>query len=53
LNKDIIDEIILVKEIGAFAMCRRIAKKEGLMVGTSSVVASKVIEEIAKRKENT
>lgn len=52
LNKEIIDEIILIKETEAFAMCRLIAEKEGLMVGISSGATCKAVEEITKRKEN-
>lgn len=52
LNKEIIDEIMLVKETEAFAMCRRIAEKEGLLVGISSGATCKAAEELANRKEN-
>jgi cysteine synthase A len=36
LDREIIDEIFLVNEDDAFAMCRRIAAEEGLLVGISS-----------------
>ena len=52
LNKEIIDEIFLVKEKEAFAMCREIAKKEGMLVGISSGATCKAAEDISKRVEN-
>lgn len=52
LNKEIIDEIFLVKEKEAFAMCREIAKKEGILVGISSGATCKAAEDISKRAEN-
>ncbi len=36
LDRSIIDEIALVSEGEAFAMCRRLAREEGLLVGISS-----------------
>jgi len=36
LDRSLIDEIVLVSEADAFAMCRRIARQEGLLVGISS-----------------
>ena len=36
LDRGLIDEIRLVSESEAFAMCRRIARQEGLLVGISS-----------------
>ena len=36
LDRSVIDEIVLVSEADAFAMCRRIARQEGLLVGISS-----------------
>jgi len=52
LNKEIIDEIALVKEKDAFAMCREIAKKEGMLVGISSGATCKAAEDILKVTEN-
>ena len=52
LNKEIIDEIFLVKEKDAFAMCREIAKKEGMLVGISSGATCKAAEDISKKAEN-
>ena len=36
LDRYLIDEIVLATEAQAFAMCRRIAREEGLLVGISS-----------------
>jgi cysteine synthase len=47
LDRDIIDEIVLVSEDEAFVMCRRIAKAEGLLVGISSGAAAHAAIEIA------
>jgi len=52
LDKKIIDEIFLVKQSNAFEMCRRIALKEGILVGISSGAVCKAAEQIAKRVEN-
>jgi len=52
LDRDIIDEIFLVKQDDAFAMCKEIANKEGVLVGISSGATCKAAEEIAKRSEN-
>ncbi|NPE09935.1 MAG: cysteine synthase A [Asgard group archaeon] len=52
LNKEIIDEIFLVKQDDAFAMCREIAKKEGMLVGISSGATCKAAEDISLRAEN-
>ena len=40
LDRDVIDEIVLVSEEDAFAMCRRIAREEGVLVGISSGAAA-------------
>jgi len=52
LNKEIIDEIVLVKVKDAFAMCREIGKKEGMLVGISSGATCKAAEDILKVAEN-
>ena len=49
LNKEIIDEIVLVKEEDAFSMCREIAKKEGILVGISSGATCKAAQEIVQK----
>lgn len=52
LNQEIIDEIITVKDEDAFAVCRSLAKTEGLLVGVSSGAAVRGALEIATRPEN-
>ena len=52
LNTQIIDEIIRVKNDDAFAMARRAAREEGLLVGISSGAALWAAAEVAKRPEN-
>ncbi|NHJ46845.1 MAG: cysteine synthase A [Asgard group archaeon] len=52
LDKDIIDEIVLVKVEDAFTMCRKIAKKEGMLVGISSGATCKAAEMISQIPEN-
>lgn len=53
LNKEIIDEIVLVKEEDAFTMCREIAKKEGILVGISSGATCKAAQEIVQKPGNS
>lgn len=52
LNKEVLDEIIQVKNEDAFDMARRIAQEEGILVGISSGAAAHAALEIAKRPEN-
>ena len=52
LNTKIYDEIIRVKNDDAFAMARRSAKEEGLLVGISSGAAIWAAVEVARRAEN-
>jgi len=52
LNRKIYDEIIKITNEQAFAMARRLAKEEGLLVGISSGAAVQAAVEIAKRAEN-
>lgn len=52
LNTGIIDEIIRVKNEDAFAMARRAAREEGLLVGISSGAALWAAAEVARRPEN-
>lgn len=47
LERDLIDEIVLVSEAEAFSMCRRIAREEGLLVGISSGATAHAAKEIA------
>jgi cysteine synthase A len=49
---DLIDEIVTVSEHDAFAACREIAAKEGLLVGITSGASAHVALEFARRDEN-
>ena len=53
LERELIDEIFLVSEGDAFAMCRRIAAEEGLLVGISSGAAACAALTLAERPENS
>lgn len=53
LDRDMIDEIVLVTEEAAFETCRRIAKEEGLLVGISSGATASAALELAGRPENS
>jgi hypothetical protein len=48
----IYDEVIRVKNDDAFAIARRMAREEGLLVGISSGAATWAALEVAKRPEN-
>ena len=52
LNMSIVDEVIAVKADDAFAMARRMASEEGLLVGISSGAAIWAALEVARRPEN-
>jgi cysteine synthase A len=52
LDRDLIDDFFLVSESQAFAMCRRIARAEGLLVGISSGASAHAACELAKAHEN-
>ena len=52
LDREIIDEILLVSEEQAFDMCRQLARTEGLLVGISSGAVVHAVLEVAKRPEN-
>ena len=52
LNTAIYDEVIRVKNDDAFAIARRMATEEGLLVGISSGAATWAALELAKRPEN-
>jgi cysteine synthase len=52
LNRDIIDEIILVSNEDAGETARQLAKTEGILAGISSGAALWAALEVAKRKEN-
>jgi cysteine synthase A len=53
LNREIIDEIIRVKDEDAGETARRLAKSEGILAGISGGAALWAGLEIAKRKENS
>jgi len=52
LNTKIYDEVVQVKNDDAFAMARRAAREEGLLVGISSGAAIWAAVEVARRKDN-
>lgn len=52
LNREIIDEIIKVFHVDSGALCRRLAKEEGILSGISSGAAVWAALEVAKRKES-
>ena len=52
LDREIIDEIYLVKQADAFEMCKAIALKEGVLVGISSGGVCEAAKRIAERPEN-
>jgi cysteine synthase A len=53
LNREIIDEVIKVKDTDAGIVARKLAKQEGILVGISSGAALWAALEVAKRKENS
>jgi cysteine synthase A len=52
LQRDLVDEIIKVKDEDAMQTSRLLAKKEGLLVGISAGAATYAALEVAKRPEN-
>lgn len=51
-DPDLIDEIVTVRVEDAFATCREIAAKEGLLVGITSGASAFVALDFARRPEN-
>ncbi len=52
IDREYIDDFFLVSEEEAFAMCRRIASEEGLMVGITSGATAHAALELAARPGN-
>ncbi len=52
LDRDIIDEVITVKDEDAGEAARELSKKEGILVGISSAAALWAALQVAKRPEN-
>ena len=52
LNRDICDEVIMVRDDNAFEMARDVARYEGLLIGISSGANLYASYEIAKREQN-
>lgn len=52
LNRNVIDEVVTVSGPDAFAVSRRMAREEGLLVGISSGAATWAAVQIASRPEN-
>jgi cysteine synthase A len=51
-DRQLMDEIVTVRVQDAFATCREIAAKEGLLVGITSGASAHVALELARRSEN-
>ena len=52
LRRELMDEIVTVRVEDAFATCREIAAKEGLLVGITSGASAAVALDLARRPEN-
>ncbi len=52
LNRDTIDEIVLVENRTAFSMAQRLAREEGLLAGISSGAAVQAALEVGRRAES-
>lgn len=52
LTKEILDEYVLVNTDDAFAMCRHLAAKEGILVGITSGAVACALRRLADRPEN-
>ncbi len=51
-DRDLMDDIVTVRVGDAFAACREIAAKEGILVGITSGASASVALELARRTEN-
>jgi len=51
-DRELLDEIVTVKVEDAFAACREIAAKEGLLVGITSGASARVALDLARQPEN-
>ena len=52
LNREMLDEVVHVKDADAGAMARELARQEGILAGISSGAACRAALEVAKRKES-
>ena len=52
LNREVIDEVIRVRDEEALALARRLAREEGILCGISSGAAAWAALEVARRLEN-
>lgn len=52
LRRELLDEVVTVKDEEAYETCRKLARSEGLLVGISSGAAVKAALDVALRKEN-
>lgn len=52
LNPAIYDEVIIVEDEDAFAMSRKVAKEEGILLGISAGANLHVASELAKKEQN-
>ncbi len=52
LERELIDEILLVSEDEAFECCRELAQREGVLVGISSGATAHAALQVASRPEN-
>lgn len=52
LDREVLDDFFLVSEEEAFAACREIAEKEGLLVGITSGASAHAARQLAKRAEH-